>query len=151
MPAERTDRPSGPSRNMIARFPTGVSCRYVAETFGDKLREQKLREKQMFFSLLDAEFFKIKRKHREVNVDIETSFYQGVCEICNSDARVRNYYMVLFYQIYNILPTIDIFSRKKKKIILLIFLKLSSYLYWNGQNSSFSSTPGCYSLIVNAL
>lgn len=86
MLAERSDRPS---RNLISGYPTGVSYKYVAETFGDKLREQKLREKQMFFSLLDAEFFKIKRKHRDVNLEIDTSFYHGVCEICNSNARVR--------------------------------------------------------------
>lgn len=90
MPAERSDRPPVPSRNLISGYPVGVSCRYVAETFGDKLREQKLREKQMFFSLLDAEFFKIKRKHCEVNVDIETPFYHGVCDICNPNARVSN-------------------------------------------------------------
>ncbi|KAK7591237.1 hypothetical protein V9T40_002850 [Parthenolecanium corni] len=88
MPAERSDRPPVPSRNLISGYPVGVSCRYVAETFGDKLREQKLREKQMFFSLLDAEFFKIKRKHCEVNVDIETPFYHGVCDICNPNARI---------------------------------------------------------------
>lgn len=93
MTTARTDRPAGPSRNMISGYPTGVSYRYVAETFGDKLREQKLREKQMFFSLLDSEFFKIKRKPREVLVAIDTPFYRGVCDLCNSDAKVGKLFL----------------------------------------------------------